>query len=134
MRRGLHPCFMSSRGIRKAIFGNGDLHRQIASDKKFASERVPSHKQKVKDDNCQAESIVVWSSNDLIEALSLQFWWSKLFLSYLADKGLPAHGDLKRIAIDERRDGVWSDQDARLIEISNDASSSLNACNSSRDV
>ena len=87
---------------------------------------MPSHKQKKKNHDGEAETVVVCRSNDLSEVFFLEFRRCKRLDADLAGISLSLGGNLKAVAVNQLDRRIRRDQDAAFVDVADDAARGVN--------
>jgi hypothetical protein len=89
-----------SRPKAKRCFLDGLFHGHFTSAQKLAHERMAAHEEQMKNQNCQAESVVIRVPHHPFETLTLKFWRRILWYTHLTRKEPTVPRHLIRIAVD----------------------------------
>ena len=87
-----------------------------------ADERVPSHVEKQEDRDCEAEGVVVRGAHDVAELDALKLGRGVFGNAHAAEVAIAPVNDLEAVGIDERDRGVRRNENARMVDVADDAS------------
>ena len=106
--------------VDESALGDRLFHRQLARPVIGAGERMAAQHQELKDQDREAEGVVVWRPDH--PPKSRQVLELRRLVRHdpdLAGEPLAVQRDLEAIAVDERDRGVRCDQDVPLVDVAN---------------
>ena len=130
----LHPVDSMIRSISEPVLGNRFFNRHFAMARVSTGIGMPTHVEEMKEEDCQAEQVMVGSSNKFVKFHPLKLWRREQWHTYIAGKDIGRVLDLEGVTIDEHHCPIRSYEEVAVVNIPYDMPLLMNHSKGSGDV
>lgn len=102
----LHAVRNAVRSIGEAVLGDRSFNRHVARARISASKRMPTHVEEMKQEDCEAKSVVIGGPNKPAKPHPLKLRCCEQWHTYIAGEDTRSVPDLEGVAIDEHHSPI----------------------------